>query len=292
MAIAILAIVDVHDPDHWSEAKDLLTPRALQTREIIRYWRERLGETISDGSYDDVRRKDLLLPYLSGMVATDDPRKHTTDGTRRYGLNPEYSPIIRGFGARSWHAKVREFVKQHGSFAERLNRPRNVPKIRIVLPFGGELSFLKGPHNQLQKSVIEEFLPRFGFGAEVLYVGDTAKKFSWIKENKLQGLKFFDLKNAKLPDIVAYSETKNWIYLIEAVHSANPMTPERRLVLAELMLECTASPIYVTAFLDTFTFRKFAADIAWETEAWIASDPTHLIHFNGEKFLGPFQVSL
>jgi hypothetical protein len=28
-------------------------------------------------------------------------------------------------------------------------------------------------------------------------------------------------------------------------------------------------------------------DIAWETEIWIAEMPSHMIHFNGDKFLGP-----
>jgi adenine-specific DNA-methyltransferase len=44
----------------------------------------------------------------------------------------------------------------------------------------------------------------------------------------------------------------------------------------------------VTAFPDRVTFRKFAKDIAWETEVWIADNPDHMIHFNGDKFLGPY----
>jgi hypothetical protein len=27
----------------------------------------------------------------------------------------------------------------------------------------------------------------------------------------------------------------------------------------------------------------------WETEVWVAGSPTHLIHFNGERFLGPYE---
>ncbi|MFS2517149.1 MULTISPECIES: BsuBI/PstI family type II restriction endonuclease [Parabacteroides] len=29
------------------------------------------------------------------------------------------------------------------------------------------------------------------------------------------------------------------------------------------------------------------ADIAWETEVWIAENPGHMIHFNGDRFIGP-----
>jgi hypothetical protein len=128
-----------------------------------------------------------------------------------------------------------------------------------------------------------------GHGAEVLYVGDTAEKFPpRVRLDKLEELRFFNLTDAKLPDVVAYSESKNWVYLIEAVHSANPISRERRLVLSNLLEECTANAVYVTAFLDKFVFRRFAPDIAWETEVWIVSDPDHLIHFNGDKFLGPY----
>ena len=36
------------------------------------------------------------------------------------------------------------------------------------------------------------------------------------------------------------------------------------------------------------TRPSFISHISWETEAWIAKAPDHLIHFNGERFLGPY----
>ena len=38
-----------------------------------------------------------------------------------------------------------------------------------------------------------------------------------------------------------------------------------------------------------FTLREYLPEIAWETEVWIADAPEHLIHFNGECFLGPYE---
>lgn len=288
-ALALLALLDLSAPGRWKAAKDLRTPRKLLTREIIRYWREHFGEEVSDSSYDDIRRKDLLHLCMAGIVATDDPTKDQNDGTRRYGLNPEFSEIVRTFGSGGWDRAVREFIAEHGSLEDRLNRPRDLPTTRVVLPSGQELLFLGGEHNRLQKAIIEQFFPRFGNGAEVLYVGDTANKYAFIKRERLAELKFFDIEESKLPDILAYSESRNWIFLIEAVYSSGPISSERRLVLAQLLAQCTALPVYVTAFLDRATFRKFSPDIAWETEVWIASDGDHLIHFDGEKFLGPYQ---
>ena len=34
-------------------------------------------------------------------------------------------------------------------------------------------------------------------------------------------------------------------------------------------------------------FKRHSDNVAWETEVWIAEAPDHLVHWNGEKFLGP-----
>ena len=144
-----------------------------------------------------------------------------------------------------------------------------------------------GEHNEIQKAVIEKFLSYFGCGAKVLYVGDTSNKYLYLDSDGLSSLNFFEIAHEKLPDILAYSKTKNWLYLIEAVHSSNPISEMRKLALEELTKNCSADIVYITAFLTKDVFRKFAKDIAWETEVWIAENPEHLIHFNGDKFIGP-----
>ncbi|MCI0488488.1 MAG: hypothetical protein L0229_18020 [Blastocatellia bacterium] len=151
------------------------------------------------------------------------------------------------------------------------------------------MEFTAGEHNILQKAIIEDFLPRYGYNSKVLYVGDAANRFLLLEKEELEKLKFFELAHGELPDVVAYSKEKNWLYLIEAVHTSGPISPLRRLNLQALTKTCTAEIIYVTAFLNRQTFRRFIGDIAWETEVWIASEPDHLIHFDGEKFLGPYK---
>ena len=56
-----------------------------------------------------------------------------------------------------------------------------------------------------------------------------------------------------------------------------------------MLKACSAERVYVTAFLDSRTFRKYSGVIAWETEVWIAETPDHMIHFNGPEFLGPYK---
>ena len=141
----------------------------------------------------------------------------------------------------------------------------------------------------MQKAIIEDFLPRYGQGCVVLYIGDTSNKMLHIETQKLEHLKFFELSHDELPDIIAYDEKRNWLYLIEAVHSSGAISEVRMLELKRLTATCTAEIVYVTAFLTKTEFRKWVADIAWESEVWIAENPDHLIHFNGDKFLGPYK---
>ncbi|MGI8419957.1 MAG: BsuBI/PstI family type II restriction endonuclease [Candidatus Levyibacteriota bacterium] len=163
------------------------------------------------------------------------------------------------------------------------------PKIPLTLPQGLELTLTQGKHNDLQKAIIEGFLPIYGYNSDVLYVGDTANKLLYLDEERLKALNFFELNHDELPDVITYSQEKNWLYLIEAVHSSGPISPSRLVELKRLTKDCAAEIVYVTAFLDRETFRKYIADIAWETEVWIADNPEHLVHFNGHKFLGPYK---
>ena len=151
------------------------------------------------------------------------------------------------------------------------------------------LSLSIGEHNQLQKAIIESFLPRFAPYSVCLYLGDTTNKNLINEQLILQKLGFNISIHNKMPDVVLYSEKNNWIYFIEAVTSVGPMSPKRILEIEEMTKNVTAGKIFVTAFLDLKTCQKFIPQIAWETEIWIAENPDHMIHLNGDKFLGPRQ---
>jgi hypothetical protein len=92
-----------------------------------------------------------------------------------------------------------------------------------------------------------------------------------------------------MPDVVVHYTSKNWLVLVEAVTSHGPVNPKRRQELSELFTDSTAGIVYVTAFMNRRTMIRYLDEISWETEVWIAESPTHLIHFNGERFLGPYE---
>ncbi len=290
MAIAFLAIADIKTIKEIKKAKNLSDHSySLKTREVIEYVNTNFQEKISSGSYDDIRRKDLKLLVTAEIVLQSSPNSATNDSTRGYGLNPRYAKLLETYFRKDWMSIVNSQLKGVKTLAEKLKRKRYLNQIPVILPSGKKLKFSIGLHNDLQKAIIENFLPRYGYGAKVLYLGDTSDKYLHLDKAGLKSLNFFEISHDKLPDIIAYSKDKNWLYLIEAVHSSGAISELRLLQLQELTKKCSADIIYITAFLDRTTFRKFIVEIAWETEVWIADNPDHLIHFNGDKFLGPYK---
>ncbi|WP_420627204.1 BsuBI/PstI family type II restriction endonuclease [Candidatus Leptofilum sp.] len=288
MALAFLALCDVRRSDEWQNAKSLRDSYFLKTRDVIDFVNKHFGESISRGSYDDIRRKDLKHPILASIVVPAFPESAKNDPKRAWAINEEYIELIRSYNSTDWASRLETFLVGRQTLRDQLMGNRSIPKIPIALPSGVKLEFGVGEHNLLQKAIIEEFLPRYGYGARVIYIGDAEDKFLHYDQTTASGLGLSKLAHAELPDVVAFSRQKNWLFLIEAVHSSGPISPERIIVLQSFVKNCPAPIVYVTAFLDRATFRKFLPDIAWETEVWIASEPDHMIHFDGDKFLGPY----
>lgn len=87
--------------------------------------------------------------------------------------------------------------------------------------------------------------------------------------------------------LLVYREDKDWLYFIESVTSVGPMDNKRIVELQELTKNVKSGKIFVTAFLDFKTFKKFSESLAWDTEVWMEDMPDHMIHLNGDRFLGP-----
>jgi BsuBI/PstI restriction endonuclease domain/BsuBI/PstI restriction endonuclease HTH domain len=286
MGICFLAVAGV--TKNWKEAKEKTN---LKSRAIIAFENEHFEENISSGSYDDIRRKDLKLLVLADLVENSGVNKGsaTNDPTRGYALQADFKNLIITYNSIQWGESLEKFNKNKPSLSEILERKRNIEKIPVKLPNGKPIELSLGQHNVLQKEIIEQFLPRFGSDCVVLYIGDTTNKSLHIEVQELEKLNFFELSHDELPDIIAYSEKNNWLYLIEAVHSSGPMSETRVLELKKMLKDCKAELIFVTSFLSRIEFRKWMLDVAWETEVWIADNPDHLVHFNGHKFLGAYK---
>ena len=179
--------------------------------------------------------------------------------------------------------------KKHGQLAKSYNKQRDLLQVELKLSDAVVLRLSPGKHNALQVAVIKDFGPRFASGAKLLYIGDTAHKRVICETEILAKLEINITEHDKLPDIILYNAKKQWLYMIEAVTSHGPVNPKRHAEIETMLSACPAERIYVTAFMKKIDFRRYAGDIAWETEVWIAESPDHMIHFNGPKFLGPYK---
>jgi type II restriction enzyme len=142
-------------------------------------------------------------------------------------------------------------------------------------------------HNKLEVAIVEKFGPRFAPDAKLIYSGDTAKKILAFDKDTFAKLGIALSERSKFPDVILYDSKKNWLFLIEAVTAHAPISAKRRIELEEIFEKCKAGKIYLTAFLDFAAYKKYADNISWGTEVWIAEMPSHMIHYNGDKFLGP-----
>ena len=291
ISMVLLAVADLAPTTPWKLAKlhgdgSLHTPR---TRDIIAFLNTYYGTNISSGSYDDIRRKNLDYLVQAGLVVRSARREtaSTNDGTRGYAISPDAANLLQLFGTEAWPGIADEFSKSHRSLTESLERPAKREMVEVTFPSGEKLQLSPGPHNRIQKAVVEEFLPRFLQQPRILYLGDTAKKVLVMDHQRLEALGLQLNDHDRLPDIIALDERRNWLFLVEAVHSSNPVGRLRHLALEELVAKCSVGTVYVSAFESLRTFAKWASSISWETEIWVATDPTHMIHYNGDRFYGP-----
>lgn len=276
----ILALSDIKPSDSWKQA----TNEWHRIHDIIGFTGQNYGVTYAENSRETFRKQ--AIHHFRNAALIEDNGKATNSPLYRYRLTDETLSLIRSIGTDAWEEKLEAFNEAHPSLISIYASKKEMTKMPVKIN-GKDFTFSTGKHNELQKAIIEEFAPRFAPHSECLYVGDTIEKDLVKEVDKLEALGFEITLHDKMPDVVLYREDKNWIYFIESVTSVGEMSPKRIIEINEMTKEVKAGKIFVTAFLDFNTFKKFSDKIAWETEVWIADMPEHMIHLNGDKFLGP-----
>ena len=282
----LLAMLDLKPGQSWNEAAAPLrgiTPTIdfVATAYGVRY-APNTRETIRDEAVKYFVEFGLLLRN------PDDPARPTNSGKTVYQIETCALELIRTFDTLEWSGKLNSYLASRQQIRKGIERDRKLARIPVKLPSGKTVTISPGGQNPLIKTVIEEFCPRFVAGGTVIYIGDAEDKFLHLDADYLQQLGVAIPAPAKMPDVVVHDTRRNWLLLIEAVTSAGPVDRKRRGELKDLFVGCKAGLVFVTAFANREAMRSFLTQLSWETEVWIAEDPDHLIHFNGERFLGPY----
>ena len=276
----LLALAGIKKRSNWSNA----TNDWVRIHDVLVFLREYYAKDYAENSRETFRKQ--AMHHFRTAAFIEDNGKATNSPDYRYRLTPEMIALLRSYKTPDWEAQRTKFVNGHESLKQIYASRREMKKVSVDVN-GKSLHFSCGKHNQLQKAILEEFAPRFAPNTKCLYVGDTAEKDLLKDVTMLHEVGLEISLHDKMPDIVLYSPEKDWLYFIEAVTSVGPINPKRLEEIGILCAKVRAGIIYVTAFPDFATYKRFAADLAWETEVWIAENPDHMIHLNGDKFLGP-----
>ena len=289
-AWVFLALAHIRPKDKWQNAKAPLLP----TVNIMQFIREHYDQDYKPNTRETIRRQTLHQFEQARIVDRnrDNPSRPTNSKDNNYSLNSPVIEVLKKYPNGNWKQKIEEYQKELPKLQKIYERILDKTKIPIKLPMGKKVKLSPGKHNQLHKDIVYEFCSRFiGSSGIILYIGDTAKsrneggKFMILEKEQLKAIGIPPMSHEKLPDLVAYDKKRKRVFLIEAVTSHGPISPKRYIEMEKILKNCKIKKIYVSAFPNINEFRRHIMNIAWETEVWIADNPDHMIHFNGDHFL-------
>lgn len=285
-ALSLLAILNLTPDKNWSEAESPL----IGITPIMDWIRQHYQKDYAPNTRETIRRQ-TMHQFVSAGIALynpDDPLRPVNSPKAVYQIESITLDLLRSFETDDWSAKLESFFSQRQSLTTRYARERELNQIPLKLSQTKTILLTPGLHSELIKAIIEEFGSRFIPGGILIYVGDTGNKWGYFDQEKLAKLSIEIDYHGKMPDVVIYYPDKNWLILIEAVTSHGPVDGKRHEELKSLFSNSSAGLVYVTAFPNRSLMARYLSEIAWETEVWTADAPTHLIHFNGVRFLGPY----
>ena len=285
-AYTLLALLDLPPNAAWMEAQAPLRGIAP----IIAFVADAYGIQYAPNTRETIRDDAVKFFVEEGLLLRnpDKPDRPTTSGKTVYQIEPAALALLRKVGTIEWTPALQQYLASRETLKHEITRKRNLARVAVTLPDGSQVALSPGGQNPLIKAVIEQFCPAFAPGGVVRYIGDTENKFVYLDAGGLANLGVTLDPAAKVPDVIVHDTAKNWLLLIEAVTSAGPVDGKRRKELKELFAGCKSGLVFVTAFENRRTMQSFVSHISWESEVWIAEDPDHMIHFNGERFLGPY----
>lgn len=286
-ALTLLALLGMRPGDAWNQAADPL----LGITEMMTWFVDHFGRKYAPNTRETVRRFTVHQFVQMGLVLEnpDKPGRPTNSPHFRYRVAPDFLALARRYSSPGWKRSLSRFLRDGAGLKMLESSERKMLQLPVTLPDGTVLHLTAGGQNVLVKKIVELFCPRFTPGGTIIYVGDTGKKKLLFETDYLWKTLGVSLdEHGKMPDVMIHLADRNWLVLVEAVTSHGPISQKRHNELKSLFKGSRAGLVYVTAFLNRSAMTKYLKDIAWETEVWVADAPSHLIHFNGERFLGPY----
>jgi hypothetical protein len=285
-ALSLLALLNLTPSKKWAKAENPL----VGITPIMGWSREHYGKEYAPNTRETFRRQTMHQFVDAGIALynPDKPDRPVNSPNAVYQIAPAALTLLRSFGTSKWRDNLTTYLTQNKSLAAKYAMVRKQKLIPVQIAPGKKIKLSPGEHSELIRAIVEDFGPRFAPGSVLVYAGDTGDKWGYFDEVLLTKLGVDVDTHGKMPDVVLHFVEKNWLLLVESVTSHGPVDSKRHAELTKLFTGSTAGLVYVTAFPNRSIMGRYLGEIAWETEVWVADAPSHLIHFNGERFLGPY----
>lgn len=285
-ALSLLALLNLTLGKPWAKAENPL----VGITPIMDWAREHYGKEYAPNTRETFRRQTMHQFCDAGVALynPDKPDRPVNSPKAVYQIEPAALTLLRTFGTPQWHDSLTAYLTGRETLVAKYAKEREQNRIPVEIAPGKEITLSPGEHSELIRAIIEDFAPRFAPGSVLVYAGDTGDKWGYFDAVLLAELGVDVDSHGKMPDVVLHFTEKNWLLLVESVTSHGPVDGKRHAELAKLFAGSKAGLVYVTAFPNRSIMGRYLGEIAWETEVWVADAPSHLIHFNGVRFLGPY----
>lgn len=287
-ALSLLALLNLTPGKAWADAENPL----VGITPIMGWARKHYGKEYAPNTRETFRRQTMHQFCDAGIALynPDKPNRPVNSPKAVYQIEPAALALLRTFGTQEWHDSLTAYLAERETLVVRYAMEREQNRIPVEIAPGKQITLSPGEHSELIRAIIEDFAPCFAPGSVLVYAGDTGDKWGYFDAPLLAGLGIYVDSHGKMPDVVLHYTARNWLLLVESVTSHGPVDGKRHAELAALFAGSTAGLVYVTAFPNRAVMGRYLGAIAWETEVWVADAPSHLIHFNGERFLGPYNA--
>ena len=285
-ALSLLALLNLTSRKSWEDCESPL----IGITPIMDWIRDHYGKNYAPNTRETIRRQTMHQFVAAGIALynPDRPDRLVNSPKAVYQIAPDALVLLCSVGTAKWKSVLSEYLKSHEALAAGYAMERIQNLVPVQIAPNQEVKLSPGDHSELIRDIIEKFAPRFVPGCKLVYVGDTGDKWGYFDKPLLleQGL---DVDaHGKMPDVILFCPERKWLILAESVTSHGPVDGKRHSELSALFAGSKAGLVYVTAFPNRSVMSRYFGDIAWETEVWVADAPSHLIHFNGSRFLGPY----
>lgn len=289
-AMTLLALAHLGANDDWvNTTGDMYT-----MRQLMDWMRDELEQDYAPNSREAIRRFTLHQFAAGGLVEqnADQPDRPINSPKWNYRLNPGLLPVLRAVGTNGYDNALETFLGSIETWKQKQDEIREMNKVPVELPDGTGVMLSSGGQNVLIKGMVEEFCPRYAPGGQVLFIDDTDHTHRTKQETLMASIGIEMPERGKAPDLIVWMEDRQWLFLMEACSTHGPIDVIRKRELLELFAPQKDNIVFVSCFPNRSVMRQYLADLAWETEAWCASDPDHIIHLDGERFIGPYEYGM